>query len=161
MSLQFARLPRIAMALAVVFAFAPAAFAHEFAVGALAVDHPWARATPHGARVAAGFLTIENKGTAADRLLAVDSEIAEHGEIHSMTMKDGVMTMRPLPDGLDLPGAIKVELQPGGYHIMFIGLKRMLKKGDHFAATLTFEKAGKAEVTFTVEAIGAGGAKHH
>jgi len=77
-----------------------------------------------------------------------------------MSMKDGVMTMRPLPDGLMLPAGGEVALEPGGYHLMFIGLKKMLKQGDSFAGTLTFEKAGTVEVSFTVEAIGAGGMKN-
>lgn len=161
MSRLFARLPRVAAALALALLAAPAAFAHDFTVGDLTVDHPWARATPHGVKVAGGFLTVVNKGGAADRLISVTAEIAEHAEIHEITMKDGVMTMRPLTDGLAVPAGGEVALKPGGNHLMFVGLKRMLKKGESFAGTLTFEKAGTVEVTFTVEAIGAGSAGHH
>jgi len=157
-------LPRAVRAFAAAFALllvaTGTAWAHDYKVGGLTLEHPWARATPHGAKVAGGFVAIANKGTTDDRLVSATAEIADTTEIHSMSMKDGVMTMRPLPDGLMLPAGGEVALEPGGYHLMFIGLKKMLKQGDSFAGTLTFEKAGTVEVSFTVEAIGAGGMKN-
>lgn len=149
-----------AAALALLVVATGTAGAHDFRVGDLTLDHPWARATPHGAKVAGGFVAIANKGAADDRLVSATAEIADTTEIHSMAMNNGVMTMRPLPDGLILPAGGEVALEPGGYHLMFIGLKKMLKQGDSFTGTLTFENAGTVEVTFTVEAIGAGGKKH-
>lgn len=152
----------LAAALAIPAAtLATAALGHDYKVGDVTVDHPWARATPHGAKVAGGFLVVENKGAAPDRLVSVASEIADHTEIHEMAMKDGVMSMRQLPDGLAVPAGGEVALKPGGYHLMFIGLKRPLAKGESFKGTLTFEKAGSVEVSFTVAAIGAGGTGHH
>ena len=150
----------IVAAFALLLVAAGAASAADYKAGDLTVGQPCARATPHGAKVAGGFVAIANTGAADDRLVSATAEIAETTEIHSMSMKDGVMTMRPLPDGLILPAGGEVSLEPGGYHLMFIGLKKMLKKGDAFAGTLTFEKAGTVEVSFTVEAIGAGGMKH-
>lgn len=161
MSLPIARLSGLAAASAVALAFAAAALAHDYTVGSLAVDHPWARATPHGAKVAGGFLTVVNNGTVDDRLVSVASAIAEHAEIHEMSMKDNVMTMRPLADGLAVPAGGEVALKPGGYHLMFVGLKRMLRQGESFAATLTFEKAGAVEVSFQVEAMTHGGGHGH
>src|SRR3546814_16288744 len=90
------RLAVVAMAACAPLAAATAALAHDYKVGDIRVDHPWSRATPHGAKVAGEFLVLENAG-AADRLVSVSSEIAEHAEIHQMSMKDGVMSMRPLP----------------------------------------------------------------
>ena len=146
-----------ALVLAAVALFGTSASAHDYKLGDLHIDHPWARATPHGAKVAGGFVTVANKGAVDDRLVSATAEIAEHAEIHEMAMKDGVMTMRPLADGVVVPAGGEVALKPGGYHLMFIGLKRMLKQGESFAGTLTFEKAGTVEVSFTVAPIGAGG----
>lgn len=157
---RLSRLARAAVLVAALAAGAPAT-AHELEAGDLRIEHPWARATPHGARVAGGFVTIANRGSADDRLMSASVEIAEHAEIHAMTMTDGVMTMRPLPGGVVVPAGGEVALQPGGHHLMLVGLKRMLRKGESFAGTLRFEKAGTVEVTFTVDAIGAGGPGHH
>ncbi len=149
-----------AVVLAAVVLFGPAASARDYKAGDLQIGQPWARATPHGAKVAGGFVTVVNAGTAADRLVSATAEIAEHAEIHEMSMKDGVMTMRPLADGVAVPAGGELALRPGGYHLMFVGLKRMLKQGESFAGTLTFEKAGTVEVSFQVEAIGAGRPAH-
>lgn len=137
-----------------------AALAHDYTIGEIRIGHPWARATPHGAKVAGGFLQINNAGSVPDRLVSVATDLAEHAEIHEMAMKDGVMTMRPLADGLAIPAGGEAALKPGGLHLMFVGLKRPLAKGDSFSATLTFERAGSVEVSFKVDAIGAGGADH-
>ena len=144
-----------ALAFALVFAGgAHFAFAHEFKVGDIEIEHPWSRATPAGAKVAGGYFTIVNKGSAPDRLLSISSDISEKAELHEMGVKDGIMTMRPVSGGLEVPAGAKVALAPGGYHLMFIGLKRQPKQGEKFAATLTFEKAGTVRVEFAVEGMG-------
>ncbi len=130
------------------------ASAHEFKLGDLEIGHPWSRETPAGAKVAGGYLSVTNHGSEADRLIAVSSTISDKGEIHEMAVNDGVMTMRQLPDGLEIPAGEKVELKPGSYHLMFMGLKSQPKKGEKFAGTLTFEKAGTIEVEFAVDAMG-------
>jgi copper(I)-binding protein len=129
--------------------------AHDYKIGSLHLDHPWSRATPGGASVAAGYVIISNMGDKPDRLLAANVEIADKTEIHEMAMKESVMTMRPLPDGLPVPAQGDVALKPGSFHLMFVGLKRPLKQGERFAGTLTFEQAGTVNVMFAVEAIGA------
>ena len=140
--------------LTMLFVGAPAAFAHEFKAGDLEIVHPWSRATPAGAKVAGGYFTIINKGSSPDRLLSIVSDIAEKAELHEMGVKDGVMTMRPVSGGLEIPAGGKVELKPGAYHLMFFGLKRQPKQGEKFPATLTFEKAGSVAVEFAVEGMG-------
>ncbi|MFG1287236.1 copper chaperone PCu(A)C [Xanthobacter versatilis] len=134
--------------------------AHEFKAGAIEIDHPWSRATPGGATVGAGYLTLKNTGSAPDRLVSAASDVAERVEIHEMAVKDGVMTMRPLPDGLAIPAGGSVVLKPGSYHIMFFGLKQPLKQGAVVDGTLTFEKAGTVAVKFNVDAIAAEGSGH-
>ena len=135
------------------------ATAHEFKAGPLKIGHPWSRATPAGAKVGGGYLSIENTGTAADRLVSVSVPFAARAEVHEMAVKDGVMTMRPLEQGVEVPAGAKVEFKPGGYHIMFMELKQPLKQGEMMKGTLTFEKAGTVDVEFKVDAIAAKGSE--
>lgn len=135
------------------------ATAHEFKAGPLKIGHPWSRATPAGAKVGGGYLSIENTGTAADRLVSVSVPFAARSEIHEMAVKDGIMTMRPMDAGVELPAGTKVEFKPGGYHIMFMELKQQLKQGEMMKGTLTFEKAGAVDVEFKVDSIAAKGSE--
>ena len=140
--------------LALLFFSAQSVFAHEFKVGDIEIGHPWSRATPAGAKVAGGYLTITNTGSSPDRLLSISSDISAKAELHEMGVKDGVMTMRPVADGLEIPAGGKVTLGPGSYHVMFMDVKQPPREGEMFAATLTFEKAGTVTVKFAVQAIG-------
>lgn len=134
--------------------------AHEFKAGDLHIGHPWSRATPAGANVAAGYLTLKNAGSQPDRLISASSEIAGKTEIHEMAVDgNGVMTMRQVTAGVEIPAGGEAALKPGGFHIMFMDLKRGPKEGERFKGTLTFEKAGTVEVEFAVEAMG-GAAEH-
>src|SRR6266568_8486292 len=135
--------------------FAAPAGAEEVKAGDLVISQAWSRATPNGAKIAGGYLTIENKGSAPDRLIGGSGEIAGKVEVHEMAMNDGVMTMRPLDKGLTIePGKI-VKLAPGGYHLMLMDLKNQLKQGDQVAVTLEFEKAGKVALSLDVQGVGA------
>jgi copper(I)-binding protein len=129
--------------------------AEEFKAGEISLDQPWSRATPGGATVGAGYLTIKNDAETPDRLVSVSTKIAGSAEIHRMEMAHGIMKMRPLPEGVEVPAHGSVALAPGSYHVMFFDLERPLKEGDSFPATLTFEKAGPLDVTFKVVGIGA------
>ncbi|GMP03823.1 MULTISPECIES: copper chaperone PCu(A)C [Bradyrhizobium] len=131
------------------------AFAADTTSGDLVITRAWSRATPGGARVAGGYLTIENRGHTAERLQAASAARALRTEIHEMAVNDGVMTMRPLDKGLVIaPGQI-VTLAPGGGHLMFIGLDVPLHAGDQMPVMLSFEHAGAVKVTLDVQAIGA------
>lgn len=134
---------------------AAAAQAVEVKAGDLVIDQAWSRATPGGAKVAGGYLTIENKGTAADRLVSASADVSGKVEIHEMSMDGGVMKMRMLEKGLPIEPGKTVKLAPGGYHIMFMDLKSGLKEGDKLPVTLQFEKAGTVNVTFDVQGVGA------
>ena len=114
------------------------------------------RARPRPApRSAAAISTIENTGPQADRLVSVSSGVAGRVEVHEMAVTNGIMTMRPLEAGIVIPPGAKVELKPGGFHVMFMELNRPLKQDERLKGTLTFEKAGPVEVEFKVEAVGA------
>ncbi len=139
----------------------PASGSDTYKIGDLVVASPWTRATPGGAKIGGGYLKITNNGAAADRLLGATSGIADHVEIHEMSMTDGVMKMRPLTDGLEIKPGETVELKPGGFHMMFMDLKQPLKQGDTLKATLKFEKAGTLDVNFSINALGATGGMQH
>ncbi|MFO1147927.1 MAG: copper chaperone PCu(A)C [Alsobacter sp.] len=129
--------------------------AHEYKAGSLEIVHPWARATPGGAKVGGGYVKVTNHGAEADRLVGGSFDRSERVEIHEMGMKDGIMTMRPVAGGLEIKPGETVELKPGGYHIMFLNLSSPLKQGDKVPATLQFEKAGAVKVEFSVAPLGA------
>jgi copper(I)-binding protein len=141
----------IAAALAAFVSSTPAA-AHD-----IAVNQAWSRATPKGAKVAGGYLTIENRGVRPDRLLSASSGVAAKVEIHQMRTQDGIMTMRALDDGLTIPPDATVTLAPGGDHIMFVGLIAPFEEGQHVPVSLNFERAGRIEAGFEVGSIGAKG----
>ena len=123
--------------------------------GSIVVTRAWSRATPKGAKVAAGYVTIENHGSRPDRLLAASSAAAAKVEIHQMTTQDVVMMMRPVDGGLLIPPDQTVTLAPGGDHIMFIGLTAPFEEGQRIPVSLNFERSGKIDVTFEVGPVGA------
>ena len=138
-----------------------AAHAYDYKVGALEIDHPWSRAVPKGAAVAAGYLTIRNTGTEPDRLISGSTPVAGKFEIHEMSMDKGVMRMRPVQGGVVIKPGETLELKPQSFHIMMMGLKQPIEKGKPFKGSLVFEKAGEVEVDFTVEGVGASPAAAH
>jgi len=146
-----------AFILALLLAAAGFGVASAQKAGDLSIDKAWSRATPRGAKVAAGYLTITNNGNAPDRLLGATSPAASRVEIHQMAMNNDVMTMRPATEGVAIEPGKTVTLGPGGYHLMFMDPKAQLKQGDKLSATLEFEKAGRVDVIFDVQSVGAQG----
>ena len=146
---------RLALA-ALATTIAVVAQAHDYKLGALRIAHPWTRATPATAPSGGGYLIITNTGDTADRLIAARSPTAGKVEIHEMKMDGNVMRMRELENGIDIPPGATVELKPGGYHIMFMGLKAPFEKDTRVPATLVFEKAGSIDVELSVVPLGAG-----
>jgi copper(I)-binding protein len=146
----------IACATVLAYFLAPA-FADEVKAGDLVITQAWSRATPGGAKVASGYLTIQNKGSVADRLIGGAADVADKVQVHEMATTNGVMTMRPLDKGLSIEPGKTVKLAPGGYHLMLLDLKSPLKKGDKVPVTLEFEKAGKVNLSLDVQGVGAKG----
>jgi copper(I)-binding protein len=128
-----------------------------FAVGDLVVENPWAResVTPTGA----AYFRVRNDGDQDDRLIGVSSEVADEARLHSSVMQDGVMRMRPV-EAVDVPAHGEAVLEPGGLHVMLVGLKAPLEEGGSFPLTLDFENAGKVQVMTTIEDIGHGAGGH-
>lgn len=128
--------------------------AHDFRVGELRIDHPYATPTPPGLTTGAVyFRAIKNPGTRADRLLSATTPVAERVEIHQMQWHGDVMRMRALPS-LALSAMSELKLRHGlanGHHLMLRDLKAPLKDGERFPITLTFERAGAREVMVWVQ----------
>jgi periplasmic copper chaperone A len=141
--------------------FLSGAAAEDATAEPISIKDAWSRATPEGANVGVGYLTITNDGDAPDRLVSADADFAGQAEIHQMTMNNDVMQMRPVPDGVTIPAKGSVVFSPASYHLMFMGLKGPLKQGDAVTGSLTFEHAGKVNVTFQVEAMGASAPEAH
>lgn len=150
----------IIAAIAVTAILVVSAFAHDYKVGPIEIEHPYARATMPGAPVSGGYMVIRNTGTEADRLIAGSVDFAGKVEIHEMKMDGDVMKMREIAGGLEIPAGGEVVLKPGGYHVMFMQLGEQLKEGESRKATLTFEKAGSVDVEFAVEVVMPGGMQH-
>lgn len=122
--------------------------------GALTISGAYARATLPRAPVGGAYMTISNAG-AEDRLLSVTAPVGSDVQIHEMTMIDSVMSMRQLQDGLVLPAGGTVELAPGGYHMMIMGLTEPLVEGQVIEMVLTFAQAGAVTVPFEIRKINA------
>jgi periplasmic copper chaperone A len=120
----------------------------------IVIDHPWARATPAGAKTGAAYMTLINNGGSGDRLLAAKTPVADAVQFHSVSEENGVSRMREMR-AVEVPPGGKVTFSPGGMHIMVVGLKQPLKEGQTFPLSLTFEKAGKVEVTVSIAKVGA------
>jgi copper(I)-binding protein len=146
---------KLSFALALIIAFGAApALAQEFKGGDIVIDKAWARATPKGAEVGAGYLTIRNNGATPERLTGGAAEFADV-EVHEMATENGVTKMRELKDGLAIPAHGTVTLAPSGYHLMFARLRKPLATGETVKATLNFEHAGPIPVEFAVRPVGA------
>ena len=134
-------------AVAAVFLTALAAQADD--TGSLLIRQPWARASIGLAKAGAAYVSVENRGAAADRLLGVETPVARRASLHTHKVVDGVARMRPAGPLDVAPGAVAV-MEPGGLHVMLMGLTAPLMEGERFIMTLTFERAGEVEVVVEV-----------
>jgi len=131
--------------------------AETVSANGIEISDAWARARGATAKVAGAFLTVHNTSGQDDRIVSVQSPIAGRVELHTTKMTDGVMKMIHMKDGIEVKAGATVMLKPGAYHVMFMGLKHKLPEGSTFPLTLTFEKAGKIDITVMVKKVGAMG----
>lgn len=129
-------------------------------LGAIEISAPFTRATLPNAPVAGGFLTLTNTGTEDDRLVSATSPIAREGQIHEMAMEGDIMKMRRLAEGVVIPTGETVVFEPGGFHLMFMGLNQALVEGETVPVTLTFEKAGEITLDLPVAGSAADAPSH-
>lgn len=119
-------------------------------LGALRIAKAWSNALPPVAKTGAVYVTIANTGTKDERLVAIESSIAARAELHNHSMDDGVMKMRKVEGGVAIAAGDEVVFEPGGLHIMLMGLEEPITSGVVFQVTLTFERAGNVEVPVSV-----------
>jgi periplasmic copper chaperone A len=147
------RLKSGVLAFCIAFAIAPAQ-AHDFRIGQVVIDHPYATPSPPGVSSGAVYIkALRNKGDAPDRLIAASTPVAERVVLHNMQVEGGVMRMRAV-SAIDVPAKGEVRMahgSPAGHHLMLDGLKAPLKDGDRFELTLRFEKAGERTVQIWVQ----------
>ena len=132
------------------------------AVPALAqveIREPWARATPPGAKTAAGYMLLRNRSAAADRLVGATSGAAARVETHVHIRDGDIMRMREVK-GYDIPANGRFELKPGGAHLMFVDLKAPFREGERIPVVLKFQNAGEVKIELQVTGL-AGRQKHH
>jgi len=141
-------------------AFAFLLLSSSLALAQIEIENAWSRATPPGAKVAAGYLVVRNKGAAPDRLLGASTPAARKVETH-ITVRDGdVMRMREVP-GYEIPARGSFELKPGGPHLMFMEVTRPFKEGESVPVALRFERAGEVKADFRVGRLGPPPAQKH
>jgi periplasmic copper chaperone A len=146
----------ILVAVLLIAACVPPPAASTTAGGGITITDPFSRTAPQEGGNGGAFMTITNGSGEADRLVAAESPAAGTVEIHETIDDNGVMRMRPVPDGFEIPAGGKLELKPGGKHIMLIGLVAPLEPGKDIELTLNFEKAGAITVTVPVRDPSAG-----
>lgn len=130
---------------------APAGAASQnYTLGGIEIGQPWARAAAPGDLEAAGFFTVTNKGSAADRLIAASSAAAERIEIHAIKVVGAELRMRERAGGLLLSPGTTLTLKPRGYHLLLTGLRAPLEQGARLRIMLTFERAGSIDIDLLV-----------
>ena len=152
--------PLFTFAVAAALLAAAPAIARDYTLKSLKIVDPYARATPPGARTGGAYLTIENHGRDNDQLVRAASPVADSTELHTMRMEGEVMRMRAVT-AIGIPAGAKMALTPGGYHVMFVGLRKPLVAGERIPLALTFQKAGTIDVEVTVAPLDAGAAPAH
>ena len=151
----FARLAAIAA-----LALTGPLLAQQPVAGKPSIVEPYARATPPGARTAGVYLTIRNRGGAADTLTGARTAAAADVEIHTTSTAGGVMRMRAV-EQLPVPPGQDVRLAPGGVHLMLIDPRQPLREGDRFTLTLLFARAGAIDAEVKVQPMSAGAPVRH
>lgn len=139
--------------------FAPAQAA-DYKLGTITISDPWVRATPGKAKNGAGYLEIHNMGE-PDRLLSASSNVSKRTELHTHIADNGIMRMRKIEGGIELPHGGTAVLKPHGNHVMLMGLDKPLKEGEMVHLTFTFEKAGEISIDVPVMPVGHMGSPMH
>ena len=155
------RLHHFAVGAAILVTMSVVAIAQQFKVNSIVIEQPWIRATPAGAKVAGGYMTITNTGSEPDRLIGGALPQAGRFAVHEMKMDGNVMHMHEVQGGLEIKPGQKIEFNPSGYHVMFTQLREPLKQGDTVKGQLRFEKAGSVDIEYRVEGLGAQGPQQH
>jgi copper(I)-binding protein len=121
-------------------------------VGDIMIHDGWARASIGKAPNSAAYMTLMTHGEVADRLVGVETPIAETAELHNHIMQGDIAKMRKV-EAIEVKPGEMATLQPGGLHIMLMGLKSALEAGDVLPLTLTFERAGDVTLEVPIKGL--------
>lgn len=127
------------------------AVADEFNAGEITISNPWSRPTPPGAPMGVGYMAITNNGDSDVTLISAVTPRAKNVSIHESTIKDGIMSMRSLKEGLAIPAGETVELKPHSYHLMLEKLDAPLKAGESIPMTVNFTGTAAMTIELSVE----------
>jgi len=141
---------RSVFVLATAVLLAVAAQAHQFSVGNLVINHPWARPTAPGMPTGAAYLSVTNHGAREDTLIGAHSPAAVRVEFHRTSIEAGMARMRPASSLVIEPGDT-LTAAPGGLHLMLVDLKAPLVRGTTVPLVLTFKEAGEVTVQLKIE----------
>ena len=144
---------RSILVLLAAFVVPGSALGHGFKIGNLSITHPFFRATPPGVSTGGGYMVITNNGTEADRLLGIETTIADSVEFHRTVVTDGIASMQPVEGGFEIPAGAQTVIGDDGTHVMLVGVREQIIEGGIYDATLIFEKAGRYEMYFEVEPL--------
>lgn len=132
------------------------ALANDFTVGPITIDKPWSRATVAGIPNGVAYFSLSNAGTENDRLRSASSPVSERAELHTHIRDGEIMRMRQI-EVIEVPAGGSTALEPGGAHVMLMGLKQPLEQGSTFPLTLVFDKAGSVTIDVHVDLMGGTG----
>lgn len=117
--------------------------------GGLKVTDGWARQTTRDQVSGVAYFVIENSSE-VDRLIGIETDIAERAMLHLSETVEGVSRMHPM-SAVAIPTGVPVVLGPGGLHVMLVGLTEQLRVGESFELTLVFERAGRVDVEIDIK----------
>lgn len=137
------------LALSLLFAAPMAQACETFTIGDISVEHAWSRASIGTDRPGVLYLEITNNGTTDDALTGLTTPAASMPMLHETVVTDGIASM-PHAASVPVPAGQTVVLSPGGFHGMLMGLTNVLKEGETFPITLTFEQAGSLDISVDV-----------
>lgn len=133
----------------------------SYAEADVVITGAWVREVPPGSNVSAAYMTIENKGDMADKLMAISSDAAENVEVHMSSVDENGVAKMEMIKILELPSGEKVELKPGGMHFMLIGLKEPLVGKESITLILDFDKSDSVSIEVPVKGMKNSGETHH
>ena len=133
------------------FCFIQNSWSDDFIINNIVINKPWIKYIHPGQKVTSGYLEIINNGKSDEVLLSIESNFAKNNQIHSMNIQNDVMKMKHLKSGLVIKKKSKISLRPGGFHLMFFDIDKILKNKKHLYVKLNFKKNGSIEIPFQIK----------
>ncbi len=143
------------------FCFIKNSWSDNFIINNIIINKPWIKAIHPGQKVTSGYLEIRNNSKSDDVLLSIETNFAKNNQIHSMKIQDDIMKMKHLKYGLLIKKKSKILLKPGGFHLMFSDIYKVLKNKKYLYIKLNFKKNGSIEIPFQIKKNNSKGHVNH